>query len=517
MCFNLSSHLCLSVFIRVHQWLQSVVPFCVHPCSSVVAICGSIGVHPRLSVFISGCNLWFHWCPSVFIRVHQWLQSVVPFCVHRCSSVVAICGSIGVYPCLSVFISGCSMWFDWCPSVFIRVHQWLLSVVPFCVHPCSSVVAICGSIGVHPCLSVFISGCNLWFHWCPSVFIRVHQWLQSVVPLVSIRVYLCSSVVAICGSNGVHPCVSVFISGCNLWFHLFPSVFILVHHWLQSVVPLVSIRLYSCSSVVAICGSIGVHPCLSVFISGCNLWFQWCPSVFIRVHQWLQSVVPMVSIRVYPCSSVVAICGSNGFHPCLSVFISGCNLWLQSPYFRRSASSVYYFYFSRNSDLNQQIQLFFIFPCDVHCIWGFKKVFADDRQSIRNRPGAKRFGNIFHSGYPVQSLRSISPANQSYYFIRKIWSGKVGRDFQPVQTILKTSGDTSMIQRGEPEMEIGSEKLICHLLYIFRRRIKSGINQRYPGFGGTENRRFNPFGIQLCFYIIGHYGRYRIGLTVAVN
>src|SRR5690625_4768490 len=88
-------------------------------------------------------------------------------------------------------------------------------------HPCSSVF-----IRVHPRSSVCISGCNLWFQWCPSVFIRVHQWLQSVVPMVSIRVYPCSSVVAICGSNGVHPCLSVCISGCNLWFQRVPSVFI---------------------------------------------------------------------------------------------------------------------------------------------------------------------------------------------------------------------------------------------------------------------------------------------------
>src|SRR5690625_4739780 len=82
-------------------------------------------------------------------------------------------------------------------------------------HPCSSVF-----IRVHPRSSVCISGCNLWFHWCPSVYIRVHQWLQSVVPMVYICVYPCSSVVAICGSIGVHPCLSVFISGCNLWFQL---------------------------------------------------------------------------------------------------------------------------------------------------------------------------------------------------------------------------------------------------------------------------------------------------------
>src|SRR5690625_6691628 len=107
-------------------------------------------------------TIHFPLCSSVFIRVHL------------CASVVAICGSIGVHPCLSVSI------------------RFYLS---------ASVVAICGSTGVHPCLSVFISGCNLWFQWCPSVFIRVHQWLQSVVPTVSIRVYPCSSVVAICGCN----------------------------------------------------------------------------------------------------------------------------------------------------------------------------------------------------------------------------------------------------------------------------------------------------------------------------
>src|SRR5690625_5666171 len=110
------------------------------------------------------------------------------------------------------------------------------------VYPFSSVVAIYGSF---LCLSVSICGCNLWLHWCPSVFIRVHQWLQSVVPLVSIRVYPCSSVVAICGSIGVHPCLSVFIGGCTLWFH-----------W-----------------------------CPSVSICGCYLSFHSCPSVFIRVHQ----------------------------------------------------------------------------------------------------------------------------------------------------------------------------------------------------------------------------------------
>src|SRR5690625_7830249 len=105
----------------------------------------------------------------------------------------------------------------------------------------SFVVAICGSFVVHPFLSVFISGCNLWFL---SVSIRVHLWLQSVVPTVSIRVYPCPSVVAICGSIGVHPCLSVFISGCNLWFHWCPSVFISVHRWLQSVVRWLSISAY---------------------------------------------------------------------------------------------------------------------------------------------------------------------------------------------------------------------------------------------------------------------------------
>src|SRR5690625_5465891 len=98
------------------------------------------------------------------------------------------------------------------------------------VYPFSSVVAIYGSF---LCLSVSICGCNLWFHWCPSVFIRVHQWLQSVVPLVSIRVYRCSSVVAVCASIGVYPCLSVFVYGCNLWLQRFLSVFVRVHRWLQ--------------------------------------------------------------------------------------------------------------------------------------------------------------------------------------------------------------------------------------------------------------------------------------------
>src|SRR5690625_1219693 len=180
-------------------------------------------------------------------------------------------------------------------------------------------------MGLDACL-LFISGCNLWFQRFPSVFIRVHRWLQSVLPLVSIRVYPCSSVVAICGSNGFHPCLSVFIGGCNLWFHCLLSVFLRVQRVLRSVVRMVSRRGYLCSSVVAICGSNGFHPCLSVFIGGCNLWFHWCLSVFIRVHRWLQSVVPTVSIRVYPCPSVVAICGSL---LCLSVFIR-VHLWLQS-------------------------------------------------------------------------------------------------------------------------------------------------------------------------------------------
>src|SRR5690625_5944681 len=94
---------------------------------------------------------------------------------------------------------------------------------------CSSVVAICGSNGFHPCLSVFIGGCNLCFHWCLSVFIRVHQWLQSVVPTVSIRVYPGSSVVAICGSIGVYACLSVVIGRCTLWCQRLPSVFIRDH------------------------------------------------------------------------------------------------------------------------------------------------------------------------------------------------------------------------------------------------------------------------------------------------
>src|SRR5690625_2236847 len=139
----------------------------------------------------------------------------------------------------SKYISSDKDW-QYGSGCFLSVHQWLQSVVPMfymLVYPCSSVVAICASIGVYPCLSVFISGCNLWFQRFPSVFIRVHRWLQSVVPLVSIRVYPCSSVVAICGSNGFHPCLSVSICGCNLWF------------------PSVSIRVYPCPSVVAICGS----------------------------------------------------------------------------------------------------------------------------------------------------------------------------------------------------------------------------------------------------------------------
>src|SRR5690625_1685208 len=111
---------------------------------------------------------------------------------------------------------------------------------------CSSVVAICGSNGFHPCLSVFIGGCNLCLHWCLSVFIRVHQWLQSVVPTVSIRVYPCSSVVAICGSIGVYPCLSVFIGGCNLWFQRIPSVFFRFDPWLHSVV---SFCLFTCFSL----------------------------------------------------------------------------------------------------------------------------------------------------------------------------------------------------------------------------------------------------------------------------
>src|SRR5690625_6431326 len=133
---------------------------------------------------------------------------------------------------------------------------------------CSSVVAICGSNGFHPCLSVFIGGCNLCFHWCLSVFIRVHQWLQSVVPTVSIRVYPCSWVVAICCSIGVYPCLSVFLGGCNLWFQRFPSVFIRVHLWLQSVVPFC------------------VYPCLSVSICGCNLWFQLSTHHSFDLYPW---------------------------------------------------------------------------------------------------------------------------------------------------------------------------------------------------------------------------------------
>src|SRR5690625_2364164 len=133
---------------------------------------------------------------------------------------------------------------------------------------CSSVVAICGSNGFHPCLSVFIGGCNLCFHWCLSVFIRVHQWLQSVVPMVSIRVYPCSSVVAICGSIGVYPCLSVFIGGCNLWFQRFPSVFIRVHLWLQSVVPFC------------------LFPFFSVSICGCNLWFQLSTHHSFDLYPW---------------------------------------------------------------------------------------------------------------------------------------------------------------------------------------------------------------------------------------
>src|SRR5690625_3348680 len=133
-------------------------------------------------------------------------------------------------------------------------------------HPCSSVF-----IRVHPRSSVCISGCNLWFHWCPSVYIRVHQWLQSVVPMVSICVYPCSSVVAICGSNGFHPCLSVFISGCNLWFQRIRSAYIRDHQWLQSVVPLLSIRVYTCSSVIAICLFSGVYRYSSLSIYGCSV------------------------------------------------------------------------------------------------------------------------------------------------------------------------------------------------------------------------------------------------------
>src|SRR5690625_1685206 len=116
---------------------------------------------------------------------------------------------------------------------------------------------------------------------------------------------------------GLDACL-LFISGCNLWFQRFPSVFIRVHRWLQSVLALVSIRVYPCSSVVAICGSNGFHPCLSVFIGGCNLWFHWCLSVFIRVHRWLQSVVPTDSIRFFPFRSVVAL---SGFLLSLYVFL----------------------------------------------------------------------------------------------------------------------------------------------------------------------------------------------------
>src|SRR5690625_3139046 len=94
--YTIHFHPCSSVFIRVHL------------CASVVAICGSIGVHP---------------CLSVSIRVYL------------CSSVVAICGSNGVHPCLSVFISGCNLWFQRFPSVFIRVHRWLQSVVPIIHSP----------------------------------------------------------------------------------------------------------------------------------------------------------------------------------------------------------------------------------------------------------------------------------------------------------------------------------------------------------------------------------------------
>src|SRR5690625_7417446 len=101
---------------------------------------------------------------------------------------------------------------------------------------CSSVVAICGSNGFHPCLSVFIGGCNLWFHWCLSAFIRVHQWLQSVVPLVSIRVYPCSSVVAFCGSIGFRSWFVWFRNVCWLWSRCVSFRARLRHHSLLPVV-----------------------------------------------------------------------------------------------------------------------------------------------------------------------------------------------------------------------------------------------------------------------------------------
>src|SRR5690625_6476202 len=108
---------------------------------------------------------------------------------------------------------------------------------------------------------------------------------------------------------GLDACL-LFISGCNLWFQRFPSVFIRVHRWLQSVLPLVSIRVYPCSSVVAICGSNGFHPCLSVFIGGCNLWFHWCLCQFIRLHRCLQFFVIMFSFIVYEFLLMVLIHGS---------------------------------------------------------------------------------------------------------------------------------------------------------------------------------------------------------------
>src|SRR5690625_5054963 len=153
--------------LTVHQWLQSVVPTVsirVYPCSSVVAICASIGVYPCLSVFICGCNLWFQRFPSVFIRVHRWLQSVVPllsFLVSQCSSVVAICGFFCVFPCFFVFIGGFNLWFQWFSSVFVRFYLWLQSVVPFCVYPC---------------LSVSICGCNLWFQLSTHHSFDLYPW-----------------------------------------------------------------------------------------------------------------------------------------------------------------------------------------------------------------------------------------------------------------------------------------------------------------------------------------------------
>src|SRR5690625_7107991 len=89
--------------------------------------------------------------------------------------------------------------------------------------------------------SKYISSDKDWQYGIGCV-LTVHQWLQSVVPTVSIRVYPCSSVVAICASIGFYPFLSVFISGCNLWFQRFPSVFIRILLFFLSVVQFFVIR-----------------------------------------------------------------------------------------------------------------------------------------------------------------------------------------------------------------------------------------------------------------------------------